>query len=126
MLYCKHSFPLMTTAFHASPLRRVSRALSILFLAMPLAQAADVSDLVNRNWIDIDSPNFRVVTDQPEDVARHMIVDLENLRYISNRVRGAQSLDGPPLTIVACEVRHPLLQFESRIAQATRALPAPA
>lgn len=79
----------------------LSRALSILFLSMPLAQAADVSDLVNRNWIDIASPNFRVVTDQPEDVARHMIVDLENLRYISNRVRGAQSLDGPPLTIVA-------------------------
>ncbi|MCS0628436.1 hypothetical protein NX786_03700 [Telluria mixta] len=84
----------MKTAF-------LSRALSILFLAMPLARAADVSDLVDRNWIDIASPNFRVVTDQPEDVARHMIVDLENLRYISNRVRGAQSLDGPPLTIVA-------------------------
>jgi hypothetical protein len=91
----------MTTVFPASPLRRLSRALSILFLTMPLAQAANVSDLVDRNWIEIDSPNFRVVTDQPEEVAHHMIVDLENLRYISNRVRGAQSLDGPPLTIVA-------------------------
>ena len=101
MLYCKHSFPPMTTAFPASPLRRLSRALSILFLSVPLAQAANVGDLVDRNWIEIGSPNFRVVTDQPEDVARHMIVDLENLRYISNRVRGAQSLDGPPLTIVA-------------------------
>jgi hypothetical protein len=91
----------MTTAFPASPLRRLSRALSILFLSIPLAQAANVGDLVDRKWIEIDSPNFRVVTDQSEDVARHMIVDLENLRYISNRVRGAQSLDGPPLTIVA-------------------------
>lgn len=79
----------------------LGRALSILFLAMPLAQAGNINDLVDQNWIEIDSPNFRVVTDQPEDVARHMIVDLENLRYISNRVRGAQSLDGPPLTIVA-------------------------
>jgi tetratricopeptide (TPR) repeat protein len=91
----------MTTGFPASPLRRLGRALSILFLAMPLAQAADVSDLVDKNWIAIDSPNFRVVTEQPEDVARQMIVDLENLRYISNRVRGAESLAGPPLTIVA-------------------------
>ena len=91
----------MPTLSPASPLRLLGRALSILFLSMPLAQAADVGDLVDRNWVEIGSPNFRVVTDQPEDVARHMIVDLENLRYISNRVRGAQSLDGPPLTIVA-------------------------
>ena len=91
----------MTTVFPASPLRRLRRALSILFLSMPLAQAGDVSDLVDQHWIAIDSPHFRVVTDQREDVARQMIVDLENLRYISNRVRGAQSLDGPPLTIVA-------------------------
>ncbi|KGF82466.1 hypothetical protein IA69_06565 [Massilia sp. JS1662] len=79
----------------------LGRALSILFLSIPLVQAANLSDLVDQNWIEIDSPNFRVVTDQPENVARQMIVDLENLRYISNRVRGAQSLDGPPLTIVA-------------------------
>ncbi|SDE41280.1 Uncharacterized conserved protein [Massilia sp. PDC64] len=84
----------MKTAF-------LRRTLSALLMSIPLAHAGDVSDLVDRNWIDIDSPHFRVVTDQPEDVARHMIVDLENLRYISNRVRGAQSLDGPPLTIVA-------------------------
>lgn len=97
MLYCKPSFPpfpLMKTAF-------LSRALSLLFLSMPLAHAGDVSDLVEQKWIEIDSPNFRVVTEQPEDVARRMIVDLENLRHISNRVRGAESLPGPPLTIVA-------------------------
>jgi tetratricopeptide (TPR) repeat protein len=84
----------MKTAF-------LSRALSLLFLSIPLAHAGDVSDLVEQKWIDIASPNFRVVTEQPEDVARQMIVDLENLRYISNRVRGAESLAGPPLTIVA-------------------------
>jgi hypothetical protein len=83
--------------------RRLSRALSILFMLMPLAHAnaGNASDLVDQTWIEINSPHFRVVTEQPEDVARQMIVDLENLRYISNRVRGAQSLDGPPLTIVA-------------------------
>jgi hypothetical protein len=83
--------------------RRLARPLSILCMLVPLAQAhaRNVADLIDKNWIEIDSPNFRVVTEQPEDVARRMIVDLENLRYISNRVRGAQSLDGPPLTIVA-------------------------
>jgi hypothetical protein len=91
----------MKNAVAALPLRHLFRALSILFLSMPLAHASDVSDLVDKNWIAIDSPHFRVVTEQPEAVARQMIVDLENLRYISNRVRGAQSLDGPPLTIVA-------------------------
>jgi hypothetical protein len=79
----------------------ISRALCILLTSIPLAQAGDVSDLVDQTWIEIDSPNFRVVTEQPEAVARQMIVDLENLRYISNRVRDAQSLPGPPLTIVA-------------------------
>lgn len=79
------------------------RLLTTLFMLVPLAHAnaGSVSDLVDRNWIEIDSPHFRVVTEQPEDVARQMVVDLENLRYISNKVRGAQSLDGPPLTIVA-------------------------
>ena len=91
----------MKTALSASPLRQLARALSVLFMSIPLAHASDVSDLVDKNWIEIDSPHFRVVTEQSEDVARRMIVDLENLRYISNRVRGAQSLDGPPLTIVA-------------------------
>jgi hypothetical protein len=93
--------PPMKNALAALPLRHLARALSILCMSIPLAHASDASDLVDRNWIEIDSPNFRVVTEQPEDVARQMIVDLENLRYISNRVRGAQSLDGPPLTIVA-------------------------
>ena len=93
----------MNTPFAALPWRRLARPLSILCMLVPLAQAhaRNVADLIDKNWIEIDSPNFRVVTEQPEDVARRMIVDLENLRYISNRVRGAQSLDGPPLTIVA-------------------------
>jgi hypothetical protein len=92
----------MKTAFAVTSLRRLSRTLATLLMLAPLAHAnAGVSDLVDNNWTEIDSPHFRVVTDQPEDVGRQMIVDLENLRYISNRVRGAQSLDGPPLTIVA-------------------------
>jgi len=93
----------MNKPFAALPWRRLARPLSILCMLVPLAQAhaRNVADLIDKNWIEIDSPNFRVVTEQPEDVARRMIVDLENLRYISNRVRGAQSLDGPPLTIAA-------------------------
>jgi hypothetical protein len=93
----------MNNPFAALPWRRLARPLSILCMLVPLTQAhaRNVADLIDKNWIEIDSTNFRVVTEQPEDVARRMIVDLENLRYISNRVRDAQSLDGPPLTIVA-------------------------
>jgi hypothetical protein len=91
----------MKNIFTASPLRHLCRALSTLFLLMPPAHASDVSDLVDQNWIEVDTPNFRVVTEQPERIARQMVVDLENLRYISNRVRGTQSVEGPPLTIVA-------------------------
>jgi hypothetical protein len=93
----------MTNTFAALSWRHLSHALCGLLMLMPLthAGAGNVRDLVEQDWIEIDSPNFRVVTEQPEDVARQMIVDLENLRYISNRVRGAQSLGGPPLTIVA-------------------------
>lgn len=63
--------------------------------------AGGIDDVTRERWIRIDSANFRVVTDQPEAVARTMVTDLENLRYISNKVRGAESLAGPPLTIVA-------------------------
>jgi hypothetical protein len=63
--------------------------------------ASSVDQLGNRQWIDVRSANFRVVTEQPEKVARQMVVDLETLRYVSNRVRGTTSLEGPPLTIVA-------------------------
>ena len=49
-----------------------------LFMLAPLAHAAagSVGDLVDKNWIEIDSPNFRVVTEQPEDVARQMVVEI--------------------------------------------------
>jgi hypothetical protein len=99
---CSTTKSIMKTAFTATSLHRLPRTLSALLMLVPLAHAnAGVSDLVDKNWIEIDSPHFRVVTEQPEHVGRQMIVDLENLRYISNRVRGAQSMDGPPLTIVA-------------------------
>ena len=86
-----------------TPLRRLARALATLTVLLPLAHAnaSDVTDLVGKNWIQVDSPNFRIVTEQPAEVARQMAIDLENLRYISNRVRDAESLNGPPLTIVA-------------------------
>ena len=94
---------LMKPVFAAPSLHRLTRLFATLSMLVPLAHAhaGSVSGLVDKNWIEIDSPHFLVVTEQPEDVARQMIVDLENLRYISNRVRGAQSLGGPPLTIVA-------------------------
>jgi len=100
--HTKTTLPMKTTPA-VSPLRGLARLLATLSMLVPLAHAhaGSVSGLVDKNWIEIDSPHFRVVTEQPEDVARQMIVDLENLRYISNRVRGAQSLGGPPLTIVA-------------------------
>ena len=82
--------PHMKNAVAAFPLRHLARLLSALCMLVPLAHAnaGDATDLVGKDWIEIDSPHFRVVTEQPENVARQMVVDLENLRYISNRVRG--------------------------------------
>jgi len=60
-----------------------------------------LDEVTKEQWIEVSSTNFRVVTEQPEKVAREMVIDLENLRYISNCLRGATSLEGPPLTIVA-------------------------
>jgi hypothetical protein len=86
------------------PIRKlVSLAVVLFTLAHPaLSNAAPTLDEVTKEqWIEVSSTNFRVVTEQPEKVAREMVIDLENLRYISNRLRGATSLEGPPLTIVA-------------------------
>jgi hypothetical protein len=85
------------------------RKLFFLFAAMlltlahpvPVFAAPTLDDVTKEKWIAVSSANFRLVTEQPEKVARQMVIDLENLRYISNRLRGATSLDGPPLTIVA-------------------------
>jgi hypothetical protein len=75
----QHTDRSMNNPFAAPSWRRLARPLSILCMLVPLAhaQARNVADLVDKNWIEIDSPNFKVVTEQPEDVARRMIVDLE-------------------------------------------------
>lgn len=81
----------------------LSSAAMLLMLAHPVLSCATptVDDVTKEKWIDVSSANFRIVTEQPEKVARQMVIDLENLRYVSNRLRGATSLEGPPLTIVA-------------------------
>jgi hypothetical protein len=74
----------------------------ILLAVAAMAQGAgSVEDVTKEHWIRIDSANFRFVTDQPEAAGRAMVKDLEHLRYISNKVRGAESLAAAPLTIVA-------------------------
>lgn len=86
------------------PLRRLVSLAAVLFvLADPTSSRAapTIDEVSKEQWIEASSTNFRVVTEQPEKVARQMVIDLENLRYISNRLRGATSLEGPPLTIVA-------------------------
>jgi hypothetical protein len=83
--------------------RFVSLAVMLFMLVHPTLSSATptLDELSKEQWIEVSSTNFRVVTEQPEKVARQMVIDLENLRYISNRLRGATSLEGPPLTIVA-------------------------
>lgn len=77
----------------------------ILSLLPCLARAFAVDAVVEQHWIEVRSANFRIVTSEPEADARHMVTDLEYLRHISNRVRGTESLAGPPLTIVALDGR---------------------
>lgn len=82
-------------------------AAGMLLLLSAWTQAAtDVDDLANQTWIKVESANFRIVTEQPEHIGRAMINDLENLRFLSNHVRGAESLPGPPLTILAMGKRN--------------------
>jgi len=86
------------------PFRRLLLSAAMLLTlahAVPAFATPTLDDVTKEKWIAVSSANFRVVTEQPEKVARQMVIDLENLRYISNRLRGATSLDGPPLTIVA-------------------------
>jgi hypothetical protein len=86
------------------PFRRLISLAAVLFALTHSASSSatpSVDEVTKEEWIEVSSTNFRVVTEQPEKVARQMVIDLENLRYISNRLRGATSLEGPPLTIVA-------------------------
>jgi hypothetical protein len=86
--------------FFRRPLR-FACALIVFTHVAPASAAGGIDSVVRQDWIKVESANVRVVTEQSEDIARTMVTDLENLRYISSRVRGAQSLPGPPLTIVA-------------------------
>lgn len=79
---------------------RVLSLLVCLPLAAPVA-AAGIDDLVSQSWLKVESANFRIVTEQPEPVARLMVSDMERLRYISSKVRGVEAMPGPPLTVVA-------------------------
>lgn len=75
--------------------------LLIALLLAPARAASNIEALVDRPWLQVDTAHLRIVTDQPEEHARLMAVDLENLRYISSRVSGAASLEGKPLVIIA-------------------------
>jgi hypothetical protein len=81
-------------------------AACLLLLSAWAHAASDIDELANQAWISVESANFRIVTDQPEKVGRAMLSDLENLRYLSNHVRGAEALPGPPLTILAMGKRN--------------------
>jgi hypothetical protein len=81
-------------------------AACMLFLSGRAHAASDIDELAGQRWIRADSAHFRVVTEQSEDVARRMLTDLENLRHISSRVRGAEALPGPPLTVLAMGKRN--------------------
>src|SRR4051812_31630900 len=64
--------------------------------------AADIEGLAKRSWIKVESPHFRVITEQSDDTARQMVNDLEALRYFKIEVQGLQPLSAAqPLTILA-------------------------
>ena len=72
------------------------------FFVFTAATAADVEGLAKRTWIQVDSPNFRIISDQPEEVARQVVTDLEALRYFKIEVQGLRPLAAAkPLTIIA-------------------------
>jgi hypothetical protein len=66
------------------------------------AAAADLDGLAKRSWIKVDSPNFSIVTEQPEAVARQVVKDLEAFRHFRLTLGGMQPLNlSKPLPILA-------------------------
>ncbi|SFU27897.1 MORN repeat-containing protein [Pseudoduganella namucuonensis] len=83
------------------PLRSLCALLCAACLSSS-AGAADLNALAKRGWIKVDTPNFSVITEQPEATARQVVNDLEALRYFRTEVGGMKALKvSKPLTIIA-------------------------
>ncbi|CAN7722256.1 hypothetical protein LJR289_006004 [Pseudoduganella sp. LjRoot289] len=66
------------------------------------AAAADLDALAKRSWLKVDSPHFSIITEQPEDVARQVISDLEAFRYFRVQLGGIKPLNvSKPLPMLA-------------------------
>ena len=81
----------------------VSRMLALVaaLCALP-AIAADIDALFRTQWVQAESKNFRVVTDESVESARRMVTDLERMRHFSLRALGVEALDTVgPLTVLA-------------------------
>ncbi|WP_228895034.1 hypothetical protein [Pseudoduganella aquatica] len=66
------------------------------------AAAANLDGLAKRSWIKVDSPNFSIVTDQPEAVALRVVTDMEAFRHFRREYGTLKALElSKPLPILA-------------------------
>lgn len=85
----------------ARPLVSVCTQLCVACCLSPAA-AADIDGLAKRTWIKAETAHFRIITDEPEAVARQVVDDLEALRYFRLEFGSMKALKvSTPLTILA-------------------------
>ena len=76
-----------------------------LYLVTPLAIAEIKMDkIAKKQWYEIKTEHFRVITDTKGKTAQALIRDLEYFRYFVTKVLNVQIIEGgPPLRILAIE-----------------------
>lgn len=76
-------------------------ALVVALCSIP-AFGADVDALFRAQWVQAETPHFRVVTDRKPETARLLANDLEHMRHFSLRALGIDALETiAPLTVLA-------------------------
>lgn len=89
--------------FNNQPMLRTIATLGFASLLATSATAApDIAALARHRWIQVSTPHFTIITEQPEKVARRVATDLEELRHFRTTYGGAKPFQVvKPLTIVA-------------------------
>jgi hypothetical protein len=77
-------------------------ALLLLFICSTSAAEIKIEKIVDKNWLEIRTENFIVVTDAKEKLAQKLVVDLENFRYFISVILNKPLIKGiPPLKTLA-------------------------
>lgn len=56
-------------------------SIPICFLSFTVQAAVDPQEMLEKQWIEVRSPNFHIITDAKEKVGLKMAQDLENFGF---------------------------------------------